>query len=825
MYNFTKRSRKVLEVFAQAEGRRLNSDSIGPEHIVLALLKDEDSIAARVLKNLGVNFELLNKNIEQVVRGSGTTLVLGNIPKNMRYNKIIDIAKEEAKKLKSNYLGTEHLLLAIFKEGTCIGIDSLLRVGVDYNIIRGEIQKILGIQTGIPNIKVTEKSKTPILDEFAQDLTRMAINDELDPIIGRDMEIDRVIRILTRKTKNNPILIGEAGVGKTAIVEGLAQRIVNKQVPELLQEMKVLTLDMPAIVAGTKFRGEFEERLKKVMKEIKESGNVIIFIDELHTLIGAGAAEGAIDAANILKPPLSRGELQCIGATTLSEYKMYVEKDAALERRFQSVLVEEPNVEETIVILQGLKERYEAHHKVKYTEDSLTKAVAYSYRYIHDRFLPDKAIDIIDEAGSKARLENCSKPSDIVNLEEEIIELDSQKNDLVRSQEYEQAAAIRDIIKDKKIILSNKIQDWQQKINDYEIIVDAEEIAIIVAQKKGIPIERLKESEKQRLLRMEDELHKRIIGQDAAISVISKAIRRSRIGLRNANGPIGSFIFLGPTGVGKSELAKVLSEFLFEDEESLIRLDMSEYMEKHSVSRLIGAPPGYVGYEEGGSLTEKIKRKPYSVILFDEIEKAHADIFNIFLQILEEGELTDSFGNTISFRDTIIIMTSNIGSRENQTTARMGFESTANLSNDERDRVYDELKRVFSPEFINRIGDIVYFHRLEKKQVREILDIMLDELNERLEERGIELQFSRSLKSYIANKGFDEKYGARYLKRTIQSEIEDPLAYELIEGRYTNCSKICVGLRGKSVYFKAIEKDNDDPHLSENYAKVKAEVS
>lgn len=810
MFDFTKRSRKVLEVYAQSEGRRLGSDSLGPEHVMLALLKDEDSVAARIMKILKINFDLLRRNIEVAVRKSGSTIILGNVPINARFTKIIDLAKEEARKLKNGYIGTEHLLLALFMDGTCVGFDALIANGIDYNTVRNEVLKILGVKSqSLYTGKASDKTKTPSLEEFAQDLTQLSRDGRIDPVIGRQNEIERVIRILTRKTKNNPILIGEAGVGKTAIVEGLAQKICEKQVPESLQNKRVMVLDIASVVAGTKYRGEFEDRLKRIMKEIKSSDDVILFIDELHTIIGAGAAEGAIDAANMLKPSLARGELQCIGATTLNEYRLYIEKDSALERRFQHVLVDEPTVEETIDILQGIHSRYEAFHKVKYTGESLERAVFLSDKYIHDRFLPDKAIDIIDEAGSKARYDNCDKPEDIDSLEKEIGLLNERKNDLVKMQEYEQAAAIRDLINEKKTLLTAKINDWQQKINDYEIVVGADQMALIVSQWTGIPVEKLEESESEKLLRMEEELHERIIGQDEAISSVSRAIRRSRTGLKSANRPIGSFIFLGPTGVGKTELAKALAEFMFDDDTALIRLDMSEYMEKHAVSRIIGSPPGYIGYDEGGQLTEKVKRKPYSVILFDEIEKAHPDIFNILLQIFEEGELTDNSGTVVSFRDAVIIMTSNVGNRDFQHRSKMGFLEVEDFSMAEREKVLDELRKLFTPEFINRLDEVVYFHKLNRGHIKKIVDLMLDEVNGKLEDRKLELEYSKSVRKYLSDYGFDEKYGARFLRRTIQNEIEDALATEVLKGRFENCRKLFVGLKSKKIYFKPLEMIDD----------------
>jgi len=802
MFDFTKRSRKILEEMAQIEARRLNSDSLEPEHIFIALLSDEDSVSARILKNLGVNFERLKLEIESSVRRVGTSIVFGKIPISQRYRKIIDMSREEAINLKNSYIGTEHLLLAIFRDGTSAGINSLNRVDIDYNGIKNEILRVLGVKAFADKTSKMKPNRPPALDEFAYDLTQMAVEEKLDPVIGRFEETNRLICILSRKRKNNPILIGEAGVGKTAIVEGLAQRIVSKQVPAHLENYRVLSLDMAAVVAGTKYRGEFEERLKRLVSEIKESKNVIVFIDEIHTIIGAGAAEGAIDAANILKPALAKGELQCIGATTLNEYRLHIEKDSALVRRFQSIMVKEPSAHESLAILQGLKNGYEKHHRVQFMDEAIKEAVNMSDRYISGRFLPDKAIDILDEAGAMACLENYDVPADIKELEKEIEELNSRKNELVLKQEYEQAAAVRDIIIEKKNILNTKISDWNARENDYAVVVDVSRIAAVVSEITGIPVYNLEESDTRKLLRMEETLHRRIIGQDNAISVVSKAMRRSRVGLSSHKKPMGSFIFLGPTGVGKTELAKALAELLFNNEKSLIRIDMSEYMEKHSVARLIGAPPGYIGYDDGGQLSEKVRRTPYSVILLDEIEKAHPDVLNILLQILDDGMLTDNSGVTVSFKDTIIIMTSNIGTRDYQKLSKLGFEAIPE-DYDKNEKADDELKRLLSPEFLNRVDEIVYFHKLEKNHIMQIVDIMLEEVRSSFfEKRGIGIEFSAGLKKFIIEKGYSSIYGARNIRRVIQREVEDVLAVEILKGKTDGCKKLRALIKSGHVCFK-----------------------
>ncbi|MDR3237427.1 MAG: ATP-dependent Clp protease ATP-binding subunit, partial [Spirochaetia bacterium] len=772
------------------------------------LLNDEDSVSSRILKNLGVNFDRLKLEIESSVRRVGTTIVLGKLPISPRYRKIIDLSREEASRLKNSYIGTEHLLLSIFRDATSAGIGSLNRAGIDYNNIKTEILRVLGVKAfAEKTAKPRSANRPPALDEFTYDLTQMASENRLDPVIGRFDETSRVICILSRKRKNNPILIGEAGVGKTAIVEGLAQRIVAKQVPAPLQNCRVLSLDMASVVAGTKYRGEFEERLKRLVNEIRESKNVIVFIDEIHTIIGAGAAEGAIDAANILKPVLARGELQCIGATTLNEYRLHIEKDSALVRRFQSIMVKEPSIEESLTILHGLKKGYEKHHRVHFMDEAVKEAVTMSDRYITGRFLPDKAIDILVEAGAMACLENYNVPDDIKELERTIEALSLRKNELVLKQEYEQAAAVRDLIIEKKNLLDTKTADWNARENDYAIVVDAAKIAMAVSEITGIPVQNIEESETIRLLRMEDALHQKIVGQDEAISVMARALRRSRVGLSSPGRPLGSFIFLGPTGVGKTELAKVLAGFLFNNEKALIRVDMSEYMEKHSVARLIGSPPGYIGYEDGGQLSEKIKRNPYSIVLLDEIEKAHPDVLNILLQILDEGSLTDNSGVTVSFRDTIIIMTSNIGARNYQKLSKLGFGGAADDFG-KNEKVDEELKRLLSPEFLNRVDEIVYFHKLDKHHVVQIVDIMLEDVRlSLLKKRDVDIEFSYGLKKFIIEKGFSDVYGARNLKRVIRREIEDVIAIEILKGKSEGCKKMHASVRGGRVYFKPLYED------------------
>ncbi|MGI6777770.1 MAG: ATP-dependent Clp protease ATP-binding subunit [Acetivibrionales bacterium] len=801
---FTEKAEKAIS-FSQQSAMQLGHNYVGTEHLLLGLTKEGTGIAARVLLGQGVSEEKVLKEIEELVgRGKETgQQPLGFTPRTKR---VLELSFREARRLGHNYIGTEHLLLGIMKEGESVAVRILIDLGVDPQKLLSEIVRILNEET--PGAAGDQKDRanyanTPTLNQFGRDLTEMAREDKFDPIIGRDKEIERVIQILSRRTKNNPCLIGEPGVGKTAIAEGLAQKIVEGNIPEILKDKRVVTLDLSSMVAGAKYRGEFEERLKKSLDEIRKSGNIILFIDEMHTIIGAGAAEGAIDASNILKPSLARGEIQVIGATTLNEYKKHVEKDAALERRFQPIMVGEPSEEEAVQILKGIRDKYEAHHRVKITDDALEAAVKLSARYITERFLPDKAIDLVDEAASKVRLKAFTAPPDLKKLEDEVENLRKEKEDAIRNQEFEKAAKIRDQEHKIKDELEKVKNNWYQKNQTKTDTVSEDEIADIVASWTGIPVKRLVEEESERLMKMEDVLHQRVVGQEEAVKAVARAIRRGRVGLKDPKRPIGSFIFLGPTGVGKTELSKALAEALFGDENAMIRIDMSEYMEKFSVSRLIGSPPGYVGYEEGGQLTEKVRRKPYSVLLFDEIEKAHPDIFNILLQILDDGRLTDAQGRVVDFRNTVIIMTSNIGGRLITEPKRLGFASVSDENNksyeEMKSNVMGELKKAFRPEFLNRVDEIIVFHPLDEEHIKKIVGIMVDTLAMRLKQNNITIEVSDGAKEFIAKKGFDKVYGARPLRRSIQSMIEDRLAEEMLEGKVKTGDKVLIELKGDNL--------------------------
>jgi len=787
MFNrFTERARKVI-LLAKEEAKRFNHDYMGTEHILLGLIKEGEGVAAAVLQNLGLSPEAIRMEVEKLVQPGPTTLVSGDIPFTPKAKKVIELAMDEARNLGHNYIGTEHLLLGLIREGEGVAAQVLQNLGLDLDKVRSEVMNLLGSgmpgQPEVAGIPRT-KSKTPALDAFGRDLTVLARENKLDPVIGRKDEIERVTQILSRRTKNNPVLLGEAGVGKTAIIEGLAQKIVNGDVPEILRDKRVIILDLALMVAGTKYRGQFEERIKAVMDEIRRSENIIIFIDELHTLVGAGGAEGAIDASNILKPALSRGEIQCIGATTLNEYRKYIEKDSALERRFQTIMVEPPSVDETIQILKGLRDKYEAHHRVQITDEALEAAAQLSDRYISGRHLPDKAIDVIDEAGARARLSVMVAPPDLKKTEENIEQIKKEKDAAIKGQDFEKAAKLRDQERLAKQELEKTKKQWSQKKAESQPVLTADDIANIVAKWTGIPLSRLEQKETDRLMKMEDELRKRVVGQEEAITVISRAVRRSRAGLKSSRKPIGSFIFLGPTGVGKTLLAKALAEFMFGNEDAIVQLDMSEYMEKFNVSRLVGAPPGYVGYEEGGQLTEKIRRKPYSVVLLDEIEKAHPDVFNILLQVLEDGRLTDSFGRKVDFRNTVLIMTSNIGAEMLRKQGSIGFKAQKeDVSYSEmKEKLMDEVKKTFKPEFINRMDDIIVFRSLTRDDLSKIVEIEVAQVEKRLSEQKISIELTKEAKEFLIDKGFDKMFGARPLKRTIQRYLEDPLAEEIISG-------------------------------------------
>ncbi len=808
---YSERAQRVI-LLAQEEARRLGYNYVGTEHLLLGLIREGTGIAAKAMQNLGIDLEQVRFEVEKII-GRGTGPVGGDIGYTPRAKKVVmELALEEARHLGHNYVGTEHILLGLIREGEGVAARVLENMGADLEKVRREVLRLLGgaAPQPAPVRQRRGRSNTPVLDNFGRDLTALAEEGKLDPVIGREKEIERVIQILSRRTKNNPVLIGEPGVGKTAIVEGLAQRINDGSVPEILKDRRVVTLDLGALVAGSKYRGEFEDRLKKVMDELRRAGNIILFIDELHTIIGAGAAEGAIDAANILKPALARGEVQCIGATTLDEYRKHVEKDAALERRFQPVMVEEPSVEEAIAILRGLRDRYEAHHRVVITDEAIEAAVRLSDRYVSDRFLPDKAIDLMDEAASRVRLKAFVTPPELKEIEARLEEIRKEKEAAVQSQEFEKAANLRD--QEQRLIedLEARKEKWQQSQMTERLVVTAEDIAHIVSSWTGIPARKLAQEESERLLHLEEELHRRVIGQDEAVEAVAKAIRRARAGLKDPRRPIGSFIFLGPTGVGKTELAKALAEALFGDEDAMVSIDMSEYMERHTVSRLVGAPPGYVGYEEGGQLTEAIRRRPYSVVLLDEIEKAHPEVFNVLLQILEEGRLTEAKGRTVDFRNTVVIMTSNVGADVLKKRAQLGFRPAQDEDAEYKsmkDKLMEEVRKTFRPEFLNRIDEIIVFHGLTRENLRQIVDLMLQRVAKRVEEHGLKLEVSEKAKEILVDEGYNPEFGARPLRRAITRLVEDPLSEEMLKGRFKEGDTVLVDANedGKLVFNKKEE--------------------
>ncbi len=799
----TDRARKVMAL-ANQEAQRFNHEYIGTEHILLGLVKEGSGVGANVLKHLDIDLRKVRLEVEKLVKSGPEMVTMGKLPQTPRAKKVIEYAIEEARSLNHNYVGTEHLLLGLLREQDGVAAQVLMNLGLKLEDVREEVLNLLG--AGVNQIEEMDdegmepqgdapspaprrgKSKTPALDSFGRDLTELAQKEELDPVIGRHKEIERLVQILCRRTKNNPVLIGEAGVGKTAIIEGLAQRIIENEVPDLLHGRRVIVLDLAMMVAGTKYRGQFEERIKAVMNEVKRAKNILLFIDELHTLVGAGGAEGAIDASNVLKPALSRGEMQCIGATTFDEYRKYIEKDNALERRFQSIVVNPPNKGDTIDILKGLRERYEQHHRVRYTDGAILAAVELSNRYISDRVQPDKSIDVIDEAGARIRLKSMTKPPSMADYEEQLELLKVKKDEAVKGADYEAAASLRDEAEKLRSKKDELQKEWREQMNEITAEVDENIIAEVVSSMTGVPLTRLEEAESQRLLQLEDELHRTVISQHDGITQIAKAIRKSRSGLKDPNRPMGSFLFLGPTGVGKTLLAKALAEFMFGDADSLVHLDMSEYMEKHTVSRLVGAPPGYVGYEEGGQLTEKIRRKPYAVVLFDEVEKAHGDVFNMLLQIMEEGRLTDSFGRHVDFRNTVVILTSNIGSDLIKGGQSFGFGKREEVIDYEKlkKQLLTETEKFFRPEFINRLDDVIVFHALTKDDLYSIIDIELSKITSRLQDKGMTMELDQVAKDFLIEKGYNPDFGARPLRRALGSFIEDPLAESLLSGDYTS---------------------------------------
>jgi len=814
MNNFTPRAQQVLQL-ARKEADRFNHNYVGTEHLLLGLIKLGQGVAVNVLQKMGLDLETVRMEVEKQVGSGPETKIVGNVPYTPRVKKVLALAGKEAKALSHSYVGTEHILLGLLKEGEGVAARVLKNLEIDIERTKNEIQKELD-----PNFTPAESEegggepsrkdvKTPALRAFGRDLTELAKKDELDPVIGRRNEIERVIQVLCRRTKNNPVLIGEAGVGKTAIAEGLAQEIANGNVPELLHDKRVITLDLALMVAGTKYRGQFEERIKAVMDEIRRSKNVILFIDELHTIVGAGSAEGAMDASNIIKPALSRGELQCVGATTMNEYRKYIEKDAALERRFQTVKVDAPTVEEAIEILKGLRPKYEAHHKAKLTDEALETAVRFSERYITGRFLPDKAIDVMDEAGARARINAMTRPPDVKEIEKQIEESRLEKEAAIKAQDFEKAASLRDKEKQTKEKLDGILQRWREEREEKEVLVTADDMMHIISKVTGVPLQRMEQAETEKLLKMEEELKGKVIGQDEAVTAISKALRRSRADLKDPRRPIGSFIFLGPTGVGKTFLAQQLAEFMFGDRDALIQIDMSEYMEKFTASRLIGSPPGYVGYEEGGQLSEAVRRRPYSVILFDEIEKAHPDVMHLLLQILEEGKITDSLGRKIDFRNTIIIMTSNVGAEILRKQTTMGFAATQAPGEHEydamRDRLLDEAKKIFKPEFINRLDDIIVFHQLTKPDLMKIVDLEVDKVLKRVKAKDVHVELETSAKEFLIEKGYDPMYGARPMRRAVERHLEDPFAEELLRGNVKPGEAVHVIAENGKLVFKTAE--------------------
>ena len=823
--NFSNRVQDVIRL-SREEALRLGHDYIGTEHLLLGIIREGEGIAVKILRNLNVDLYKLKKAIEDTVRTSGGTLTIGNIPLTKQAEKVLKITYLEAKLYKSDVIGTEHLLLSLLRDDDNIAAQILHQFNVHYDIVRNELDNIIsGKPSGAAapqpaahsqQEKKQDRSKTPVLDNFGRDLTKLAMEDKLDPIVGREKEIERVAQVLSRRKKNNPVLIGEPGVGKSAIAEGLAIRIVQKKVSRVLHEKRVVTLDLAALVAGTKYRGQFEERMKAVMNELEKAKDVILFIDELHTIVGAGGASGSLDASNMFKPALARGDLQCIGATTLDEYRQYIEKDGALDRRFQKIMVDATSVDETIKILQNIKSKYEEHHSVLYADQALDAAVRLSDRYITDRFLPDKAIDVMDEAGSRVHLANIKVPKEVLQLEEEIEKIRQSKNQVVKNQNFEEAARLRDL--EKKLLSDLEIAKREWDLKEAHTIYDVTEddCAAVVSMMTNIPVQKVAQSESEKLLKMEEVLKTVIIGQDEAISKLTKAIRRARAGLKDPKRPIGSFIFLGPTGVGKTEMAKALARYLFDSEDALVRIDMSEYMEKFSVSRLVGAPPGYVGYEEGGQLTEKVRRKPYSVVLLDEIEKAHPDVFNILLQVLDDGLLTDSNGRRVDFKNTILIMTSNVGSRDIKTGGGLGFvtETHGYKYKTMKSGIEDALKRVFNPEFLNRVDDTLIFHQLDRDHIIKIIEITAKELFKRMNSMGISIELTHDVKEFLADKGFDPSFGARPLRRAVMKYIEDPLAEEILKGTFISGSVVVAyfNKEKEEIYFvNALQEHHDEP--------------